>query len=110
MTSGDFNTLRPLMAGEVTKYLGMTWVMSTEIPQVDDVDTATAGEGVGHYVYAWNRSAMANGYGQPRNWVKEVPLRGDTMLVYQGAFFGALRTDGTGVARVLCSDNYLIAI
>lgn len=108
LTSADYNSLRPLMSGEVTTYLGYTWIMSTDIPAVTDIDTGSAGNQAGHSTYFWNKAAMVNGYGMPKNWVKDAPWRGDSVLLYHGAFFGALRMDSTGVTFARCADSMTI--
>lgn len=103
-TSGDYNALRPLMNGQETSYLGMTWVMTTNVPAVADVDTNSGGSQAGHLMYAWNKMAVAAGYGQPRSWIRDIHVRGDTVLVYQSAFVGGARLDATGVTYTECQD------
>jgi len=98
LTSADFNTLRPLMSGEVRQYLGMSWIMSTEVPAVADIDTST-GTQAGHLSYAWNRYAMTTGTGQRTTRIDYVADR-TSDLFYSGAFVGAVRTDGTGVVTM----------
>lgn len=103
VTSADFNALRPLMSGEVTQYLGFTWIMSTEIPVIDDVDTTSAGDQAGHAVFAWNRNAVVTGRGREEASVNYIADRTSDLL-FHGAFFGAVRVDGLGVSRVLNQD------
>lgn len=103
--SSDFNVLRPLMDGEVTRLLGAQWIMCTEVPSVTDVDSSTASNQAGHRVFAWNSNAMVSGMGRQEAWVRQAVSRGNTELVYHGAFLGAVRTDDLGVTYVNCLDT-----
>lgn len=103
-TSFDYNSARPLMSGEVTNLLGARWIMSTEVPAVADIDSVTTGSQAGHRVYAWNANAMVFGMGRQEAWAKQVVSRGNTELVYHGAFLGAVRVDDLGVTYVNCID------
>lgn len=104
MTSGDYNLLRPLMDGQVTMFLGHTWIMTTEVPAVADIGT-TAGTQAGHYIYMWHRDAFVCGKGQLRTEAHYVPER-TSELLYQGGIFGTSRVDGTGCTRIPCLDAY----
>lgn len=105
ITSADFNTLTPLMSGEVQNFLGARWIMCNEIPTVADADPSSAGSQAGAKVYAWNSQALTWGRGRETSWTKDVASRGETILVYHGAFFGVVRTDDLGVTTVLCPDS-----
>jgi hypothetical protein len=104
LTSGDYNALRPLMNGEVTTYMGHTWITTNEIPLVADIGTS-AGTQAGHYIYFWNRNAMISGRGVTLAQANYVPER-TSELLYQSAFLGTSRVDGTGLTRVPCLDIF----
>lgn len=104
ITSADFNSLQPLMTGEVQNFLGARWILSTEIPAVADADPTSGGSQAGAKVYAWNSMAVTWGRGRETTWTKDVASRGETVLVYSGAFFGVVRTDDLGVTTTLCPD------
>jgi hypothetical protein len=92
--SSDFNAMRPLMDGEITRLLGCQWISCTQVP----------GSASQHRVYGWNSNAMVCGMGRQEAFVRNVPSRGNTELVYHGAFYGAVRVDDLGVTSVNNSD------
>lgn len=99
VTSSDYNTVRALMTGEVSTYMGLTFVRTdkTFFPYNAGTDIRT--------VMAWARSGITLG---DRGCQGKITIRGDksdSIQVRSVARVGATRNEEVKVVGVLCDES-----
>lgn len=101
-SSGDFNVLRALVAGELNTWVGFEWSVLDP-----DLFETTAGDTTELKCYAWHRDSM--GVSQAMEITTDIGIRRDlsnATQVYLLTSFGSTRIQGGGVVRFLVdSDN-----
>jgi len=95
ITSADYNSVRLLMTGEITQFMGFTWIPSERLG-------TTAGE---RRCIAWARNSLLLGaLKEPMTRVSERADKNYTTQVYMCMDIGATRMDETGVVEILCTE------
>lgn len=96
ITSADYNSVRALMAGTITSFMGFEWLPSERL----DVDGSSA-----RRCPAWARMTMLLGTAdEPRGRVSERADKNYEMQVWYYMDIGATRTEETGVVECLCVE------
>lgn len=96
ITSADYNTVRLLMRGEVTEFMGFTWI-PTERLAVDGSSDRR--------VIAWAKNSLLLGIGkEPSGRISERDDKSYATQVFYSMDIGATRMDETGVVEILCSE------
>jgi hypothetical protein len=99
VTSADYNLLRPLQSGEVVKWMGYNWVVSTRL-------LSPTGDGSDVTCFAMSRKAM--GLQVNRDiWarVQEDPSVSFAWRIYCAATFGAVRVEDEHIVSVELSET-----
>ena len=92
VTSADFNTVRALVAGQITQFLGFTFLKSQRLPL----------SGSDHIAFAWRKASMKLAIGQePRGFIDVMPGKRHSVQVRYEMDIGAVRMDQKGVVQVI---------
>lgn len=96
MTDIDYNTVKALVNGQITEFLGMTPVKSQRLTKV----------GSDRYVIAWVKASLQLCIAsEAHSSIKQRPDKNDNWQVLYKGGFGATRKDETGVVRILCDES-----
>ncbi len=94
-TSADYNSIRNLMTGEITAFMGFTWVTSERLLLT----------GTERRCIAWARNSLALAVGaEPRGEIDVLPGKNYSTQVFYAMDIGATRMDETGVVEILCEE------
>ncbi len=99
-TSADFNTVRTLMAGQVTTYLGLTWIRSERL-EVDLIPTPDVRSCI-----MWYKQSM--GIAVNEDMFARIAERADLSFawqVYCRLTMGATRIEEAGVVQIDCDEG-----
>lgn len=103
ITSADYNSIRLLMRGEISSFMGFEWRVSPEIPTGTVSLTAgvTTGQTTGYGAYFYTEDAMVFGMtNDVRIRFDEIPQRGYALQAYHEFGVGAVRMDENAIVRV----------
>lgn len=99
LTSGDFNTVRALVSGQIDQYLGLTFIKSQRAP----LATGNLRD-----VYVWVKSSMQLAIGEePRSFMDILPQKRHSTQIRCELDAGATRMDEKGVARIIADEDDL---
>jgi hypothetical protein len=96
-TSADYNTVRTLMAAQITTFLGLQWIRSERLP--------STGTGGTRSCFMWQKQAM--GLAINSDMFARIAERPDKSFAYQvycSMTMGATRIEGVGVVQVDCDE------
>ena len=91
VSSADYNSIKALVQGTLTSFLGFEWVTSTRLPTAAGTDK---------YGFAWHRDSM--GIAVSKDITTRIDERSDKSYatqVYACMTMGATRVQGSGVVR-----------
>ena len=94
-TSGDYNTVRTLMAGQIATFLGITWIRSERLPLATTTRSA----------FLWQKQAV--GLAVNADMFARIAERADKSFAYQvycSMTMGATRIEEAGVVEILCAE------
>jgi hypothetical protein len=94
-TSGDYNTVRTLMAGQIATFLGVTWVRSERLPLATTTRSAML----------WQKQAI--GLAINADMFARIAERPDKSFAYQvycSMTMGSTRIEEAGVVEILCAE------
>jgi hypothetical protein len=95
ITSADYNSVRMLMSGEVSGFMGFQWIHSEQLP------VASAKRSC----YAWVRDSMLLGVStEISGSVDRRPDKNNGLQVAYTLDMGATRMQETGVVEVICAE------
>ncbi len=95
ITSADYNSVRLLMSGDITEFMGFTWI------NTERLGTAS-GE---RRVIAWAKNSLLLGLGkEPSGRISERDDKSYSTQVFYSMDIGATRMDETGVVEILCTE------
>jgi len=95
MTSKDYNSVRLLMTGEITTFLGFTWIPSERLAL-----SATT-----RSCLAWAKNSLGLAVGaEPSGRISERDDKNYSTQVFMSMDIGASRLDETGVVEVQCTE------
>lgn len=92
ITSADYNSMRLLMTGQISQFMGFNWILSTRLP-VDANDI--------RFCFAWHKRSMVLGLG--KDVIARVSERADksySVQAFVGMTIGAVRVEEEGVVQV----------
>ncbi len=96
ITSADYNSVRLLMSGEVTEFMGFTWIPTERL------STASSER----QVIAWAKNSLLLGIGkEPTGRISERDDKSYATQVFYSMDIGATRMDETGVVEILCTET-----
>jgi hypothetical protein len=94
-TSADYNNIRTLMTGEITQFMGFTWVASERLGL----------SGTERRCIAWAKNSLLLAIGkEPSGKISERPDKSYSTQIYMSMDIGATRLDETGVIEILCEE------
>lgn len=93
--SADYNILRPLVEGKLTRYMGFNFIHTEQLPVASNV----------RYCLAWIKPAitLAINYDIMAR-VTEMPTKNYSVQVFMSMMFGASRMEEEGVVEIACSE------
>ena len=93
--SADYNLVRPLVEGKVTRFMGFNFVHTEQLPVASNV----------RYCIAWIKPAitLAINYDIMAR-VTEMPTKNYSVQVFMSMMFGASRMEEEGVVEIACSE------
>lgn len=95
ITSGDYNSVRALMTGTITQFMGFDWIPSERLDTVSSERRCLA----------WAKMALLLGVAEePQGRISERSDKNYSTQVYYEADFGATRMVTNGIVAVLCSE------
>lgn len=98
ITSGDYNTKRPLMDGEIMWWMGMNWIeVDDDLLPVDPLDANS------RLIYAWIKPALSVGVAKALT--SNVGVSPDyrfSTKIYMEEVLGAVRVEDVGVVEISC--------
>lgn len=95
ITSADYNSVRALMAGTLTQFMGFTWIPSERL-------LTSSGE---RRCISWARNSLLLGVAEnPQGRISERADKNYSTQVYYEMDIGSTRMDETGVVDMLCSE------
>jgi hypothetical protein len=104
ITNSDYNTVKALVNGEISEYMGYTFLTSTLLTAADGL---AIGSSVNRECYAFTADAILKGEGMDR--ITDVRERYDLTKfpwqLYVLEDIGALRMQDEKVIRVLCDET-----
>ena len=98
VTSGDYNTIRALVNGELDTYMGFTFVHTERLANVTSTDVTTC--------FAWAESALVLGVGADVR--AQIAPRADkafSTYIYLSMSIGATRLEGKKVVDIQCDES-----
>lgn len=96
ITSADFNSVRLLMNGDITSFMGFNWLRTELLPTLDTDVIAN---------YAFQKMGIGLGIGMPEMpRVSERPDKNYATQVYLSLSIGAVRVEDEAVVEVAVSD------
>lgn len=94
-TSADYNSIRTLMSGEITQFMGFTWIMSERL-------LTTGGD---RRCIAWAKEAVAISFAaEPFTRIGERPGKSYGTQVYMEMDMGTSRVQDTGLVDIICDE------
>ncbi len=94
-TSADYNSIRTLMTGTISQFMGFEWIPSERL-------STTSGE---RDCIAWARNSLLLGLAaNPEGKIDVLPTKNYSTQVFYAMDIGAVRMDGTGVVNMLCTE------
>ncbi len=94
ITSADYNSVRLLMRGEITEFMGFTWINTERLELATD-----------RRCIAWARNSLLLGIGkEPNGRISERDDKSYATQVFYSMDIGATRMDETGVVEILCTE------
>ncbi len=110
VTSADYNTRMALEAGEVKRFMGTTFVQTTQVGNSEAdglIGTTASGASNGRYVYVKSSDALAC-YKAPSGMevrsAEAATVSFSTLLFHRMAMAG-LRTEAKRIIRIQCTDD-----
>lgn len=95
ITSADYNSVRLLMSGDITEFMGFTWIPTERLG-------TASGE---RRVIAWAKNSLLLGVGkEPSGRISERDDKSYATQVFYSMDIGATRMDETGVVEILCVE------
>jgi hypothetical protein len=96
MTDIDYNTVKALVNGQITDFLGMKPIKSQRLQKVTN----------DRYVLAWVKASLKLAIGsEAHSSIKQRADKNDNWQVLYKGGYGATRMDETGVVRILCDES-----
>jgi len=98
ITSADFNSVRLLMAGDITSFMGFNWIIMTRLSLNTSTDVRTC--------LAYTKSGIKLGIG--RDITHRVGERSDkrfSMYAFSNMTIGATRMEQEKVVSILCDES-----
>ncbi len=94
-TSNDYNSIRALMTGQISQFMGFTWIASERLG-------TTSGE---RRCIAWAKNSIGLLIGQePMGRISERDDKNYSTQVFMSMDAGGARTNETGVVEILCVE------
>ncbi len=95
-TSADYNSVKLLMRGEISTFLGFTWVPTERL----GIDGSSRRRCI-----AWAKNSLGLGIGEePNGRIGERADKNYSTQVFMSMDIGASRLDETGVVELLCTE------
>jgi hypothetical protein len=95
--SGDYNTIRALVSGDINTWVGFKWITTTRLPS----PAANM-----RYGFAWHKDSMGVAVGKDiTSRMSERDDKGYSVQVYLCGVFGATRIQGNGVVRFKINET-----
>ena len=98
VTSGDYNTVRALVNGEIDTYMGFKFIHTERLTNVTATDVTTC--------FAWAESALILGVGADiRTQIAPRADKAFSTYVYLSMSIGATRLEGKKVVDIQCDES-----
>jgi len=95
-TSVDYNSVRALMSGQITDFMGFTWITTERLGVDSDTD---------RLCIAWAKNSLLLAIGkEPSGRISERDDKSYSTQVYMSMDIGATRLDETGVVKIPCQE------